>query len=77
MTLTKEQTKCEDGVANSLITFTKSKGKCLDTCVEKQFKGKILSGSCTAGSPSDADTQQCIQKAEDKAAGSIDKVCEK
>lgn len=77
MTLTKEQTKCEDGVANSLITFTKSKGKCLDTCVEKEFKGKILSGSCTAGSPSDADTQQCIQKAEDKAAGSIDKVCEK
>ena len=40
-------------------------------------QGEDPSGSCTAGSPSDADTQQCIQKAEDKAAGSIDKVCEK
>src|SRR5262249_47232971 len=32
--------------------------------------------SCTAGSPSDADTQQCIRKAETKAADAIDKACD-
>ena len=76
MTPTKPQAKCEDGVAKSLIKFTGSKSKCYDTCVDKEFKGKLPPGSCTAGSPSDPKTQQCIQKAEDKAAESIDKVCE-
>ncbi len=72
----KPQTKCEDGVSKSLIKFRGSKAKCYDKCVDRQFKGKIPVGSCTAGDPSDADTQECIQKAEGKAAGSIDKVCE-
>jgi hypothetical protein len=76
MTPTKPQAKCEDGVAKSLTKFTGSKSKCYDKCVDKEFKGKLPPGSCTAGSPSDPKTQQCIQKAEDKAAESIDKVCE-
>jgi pimeloyl-ACP methyl ester carboxylesterase len=77
MTPTKTQAKCEDGVAKSLIEFTGAKSKCYDTCVDKEFKGKIPAGSCTTGSPSDGDTQDCIQKAQDKAAAAIDKVCEK
>ena len=75
MTPTKPQAKCEDGVAKSLIKFTGSKSKCFDTCVDKEFKGKIPAGSCTAGSPSDAATQACIEKAQGKAADAIDKVC--
>ncbi len=75
-TPSKMQAKCEDGVAKSLIKFTGSKGKCYDKCVEKEFKGKLPAGSCTAGSPSDAGTQECIQKAEAKATEGIDKVCE-
>jgi len=75
-TPTKQQAKCEDGVAKSLTKFTGSKSKCYDKCVEKEFKGKIPAGSCTTGSPADEDTQQCIDKAEGKAAESIDKVCE-
>src|SRR5262245_2355213 len=76
MTPTKPQAKCEDGVAKSLIKFTGSKSKCYDTCVDKEFKGKLPAGSCTAGSPSDPKTQECIDKAEGKAAEAIDKVCE-
>ena len=76
MTPTKPQAKCEDGVAKSLIKFTGSKSKCYDTCIDKEFKGKIPPGSCTAGSPSDAATQACIEKAQGKAADAIDKVCE-
>lgn len=76
MTPSKAQAKCEDGVAKSLIKFTASKGKCYDKCVDKEFKGKLPAGSCTAGSPSDADTEECIEKAESKGAESIDKVCE-
>src|SRR5262249_2560649 len=57
VTPTKPQAKCEDGVAKSLIKFTGSKSKCYDTCVDKEFKGKIPPGSCTTGSPSDAATQ--------------------
>ena len=55
MTPTKAQAKCEDGVAKSLIKFAGSKSKCYDKCVDKEFKGKLPAGSCTAGSPSDAD----------------------
>jgi hypothetical protein len=75
-TPTKEQGKCEDGVAKSLIKFTGAKAKCYDKCADRQFKGKIPAGSCTAGDPSDVDTQECIQKAEGKVVESIDKVCE-
>jgi len=77
MTPSKDQAKCEDTVAKSLVKFTGSKSKCYDKCVDKEFKGKIPAGSCTAGSPSDSDTQQCIEKAEGKTAEGIDKVCEK
>jgi hypothetical protein len=77
MTPSKPQAKCEDGVAKSLTKFTGSKSKCYDTCVDKEFMGKIPAGSCTTGSPSDGDTQDCIQKAQEKAAEAIDKVCEK
>jgi pimeloyl-ACP methyl ester carboxylesterase len=76
MTPDKAQAKCEDGIAKSLIKFTGAKSKCYDKCVEKEFKGKIPAGSCTAGSPSDGDTQQCIGKAEEKATEAVDKVCE-
>ena len=76
MTPIKAQAKCEDGVAKSLVKFTGAKAKCYDKCAGKEFKGKIPAGSCTAGSPSDADTQACIGKAEGKAAEAIDKTCE-
>jgi hypothetical protein len=76
MTPTTAQAKCEDGVAKSLIKFTGVKSKCYDKCVDKEFKGKIPAGGCTAGSPSDADTQECIQKAEGEAADAIDEVCD-
>jgi hypothetical protein len=76
MTPDKAQTKCEDGVAKHLIEFTRSKAKCYDKCVDREFKGKLPAGSCAAGDPSDVDTQACIQKAETKAAEKIDKVCE-
>ena len=76
LTPTKAEAKCEDGVAKHLAKFAGSKGKCYDKCVDREFKGKIPAGSCTAGSPSDPDTQACIQAAEDKAAGKIDDVCE-
>ena len=72
-TPTKAEGKCEDGVAKSLIKFTGAKAKCYDTCVDRQFKRKIPSGSCTAGDPSDADTRECVAKAESKAGESIDK----
>jgi pimeloyl-ACP methyl ester carboxylesterase len=76
MTPNKTQAKCEDGVAKSLIKFAGAKSECYDECVDREFKGKIPAASCTAGSPSDPDTQECIEKAEGKAAEAIDKVCE-
>jgi pimeloyl-ACP methyl ester carboxylesterase len=76
MTPTKPQAKCEDGVAKSLVKFTGSKAKCYDTCVKKEFKGKIPPGSCTVGQPAFAKTAECIEKAEGKAAKAIDKACE-
>ena len=77
-TPTKPQAKCEDGVAKNLIKFAGAKGKCYDKCVDQEFKGKIPAGSCTTGSPSDArHAGSASQKAEDKAAESIDKVCER
>src|SRR5262249_56131385 len=51
------------------------KGKGYQGCIRAEFKGKIPANSCTAGSPSDVATQDCITKAETKAAASIDKVC--
>ena len=74
-TPTKDQAKCEDGVAKSLGKFFDSFGKCISSCVTDEFNGKSPSGSCTAGSPSDAKTQKCLSKAVTKTSESIDKVC--
>jgi hypothetical protein len=76
-TPTKAEAKCEDGVAKSLTTFAGAKAKCYDKCVDREFKGKIPAGSCSARYPADAKTRECIQKAEDKARKGIDKSCEK
>ena len=72
---TKAEAKCEDTVAKSLAKFVGVKAKCYQSCITAEFKGKIPANSCTAGSPSDVATQDCITKAETKAAASIDKVC--
>jgi len=72
---TKEEAKCEDAVGKSLVKFVGSKVKCFQNCVTREFKGKIPASSCTAGSPTDVATQECITKAETRAVASIDKVC--
>jgi hypothetical protein len=65
----------EDTVAKSSVKFLGSKAKCYQKCVTNEFKGKIPANSCTAGSPADVATQECITKAETKAVASIDEVC--
>ncbi len=74
-TPTKAEAKCEDRVAKSLAKFNSKKSQCYDKCVDREFKGKMPAGSCTAGSPSDAETQTCIGKAGNAAATSIDEAC--
>src|SRR5262245_35079191 len=77
-TPTKEQAKCEDGLAKSLAKFTGAKAKCYAKCNDSVFKGKAAVGSCTppAGPPPfDPVAKACIDKAESKAALAIDKVC--
>lgn len=74
-TPTKDQAKCEDGVAKSLGKFFDSFGKCISSCVTNEFNGKIPPGSCHAGSPSDMKTSECLSKADSKASEAIDKVC--
>ena len=75
-TPTKAEAKCEDGVAKSLIKLADAKTKCYDKCADQQFKGKLPSGSCNTGDPSDLDARECVAKAESKAAESIDKPCD-
>jgi hypothetical protein len=76
VTPTRAQARCEDAVAKGLVKFGAAKSRCHDKCVNREFKAKIPPLSCTAGNPSDADTQACLQKAEGKAAEAIDRVCE-
>jgi hypothetical protein len=77
MTPTKEQAKCEDGVAKALVKYVGSFGKAVSKCVTNEFNGKIPAGSCDfAGTTSpDAATQAALDKAQGKAIASIDKVC--
>jgi hypothetical protein len=79
LTPTKEQAKCEDGVAKALVKFVSSFGKAVAKCVTNDFNGKIPDGSCTfSGTPPtvpDAATQAALDKAQGKAVASIDKVC--
>jgi hypothetical protein len=74
-TPTKEEAKCEDTVEKTLAKFLGVKAKCYEKCIKKEFKDKIAANSCTAGAPTDVKTQDCIAKAEAKAAKAIDKVC--
>jgi hypothetical protein len=77
MTPTKEQGKCEDGVAKALTKYVGSFGKAVSKCVTNEFNGKIGAGSCTFTGTTvpDAATQAALDKAQGKAVGSIDKVC--
>jgi hypothetical protein len=74
-TPTKDQAKCEDGVAKNLTKFLGSFGKCIASCVTNEFNGKLPPDSCHAGSPSDVKTSDCLAKAGTKASDAIDKVC--
>jgi hypothetical protein len=78
-TPTKEEAKCEDGVAKALVKYVGSFGKAVSKCVTNEFNSKIPAGSCDFnGSPPtvpDAATQESLDKAQDKAIASIDKVC--
>ena len=60
------QAKCEDGVAKSLIKFAGAKAKCYDKCVDQAVQGEDSRGQLHTGDPSDADTQECIAKAEEQ-----------
>ncbi len=79
MTPTKDQAKCEDGVAKALVKYVGSFGKAVSKCVTNAFNGKIGANQCVfAGMPPtvpDPATQAAIDKAAGKTADSIDKVC--
>lgn len=69
------EAKCEDGLSKGLVKFVASKGRCYTKCNQKMEMGSIPLGSCTPPTPTDLKTQQCIQKAEDKAKAALDKAC--
>jgi hypothetical protein len=77
MTPTKEQAKCEDGVAKALVKYVGGFGKAVAKCVTNEFNGKIPAGSCdfTGTTSPDPATQEALDKAQAKAVASIDKVC--
>lgn len=79
MTPTKEQAKCEDGVAKALVKYVGSFGNAVSKCVTNAFNGKIGPNDCVfSGMPPtvpDPATQAAIGKAATKTAASIDKVC--
>jgi hypothetical protein len=74
-TPSKAQAKCEDAVGKTLAKFIASKAKCYDKCTVNEFNGKVPAGSCVPPTPADADTVECIDKAETKSVASIDKAC--
>ncbi len=74
-TPTKDEAKCEDGLAKTLGKFVGSKSKCYQKCNQNMLKGKIAPNSCDAPTPADAATVACIDKAELKALQGLDKVC--
>lgn len=77
ITPTKEQAKCEDTVAKSLVKYVGSFGKAVSKCITSEFNGKIPAGSCTFSGTTvtDAKTQAALDKAQAKAIASIDKLC--
>ena len=79
VTPTKDEAKCEDGVAKALVKFTGSKQKCYAKCYANFYKGKIPGGCNPALGVSDPATAACIgdpvKGAEAKAKAAIVKAC--
>jgi len=77
-TPTKDEGKCEDGLAKALVKFVGAKGKCYQKCNDNLNKGKAT-GNCTPPNPTDTATLACVKDpakgAEAKAAAAIDKAC--
>jgi hypothetical protein len=76
VTPTKEEAKCEDGLAKALGKFVGAKSKCYDKCNQNAFKGKIDASTDPCAPPaSDPATQTCIGLAESKAVLALNKAC--
>jgi len=74
-TPTKEEGKCEDGLAKGLTKFVGSLSKCYQKCNQNMLKGKIAPGSCDPPTPADPATQTCLSTARTKTQASLDKAC--
>jgi hypothetical protein len=76
-TPTKEQAKCEDGVAKALVKYVAAFGKAVAKCVTNDFNAKIPDGACAFSGTTvpDPATQTALDTAQTKAIAAIDKVC--
>jgi hypothetical protein len=81
ITPTKEQAKCEDGVAKALTKYVGAFGQAVAKCVTGEFNGKNPPGpggcdfSGTPPTVPDLKTQEALDKVQAKAIASIDKLC--
>jgi hypothetical protein len=66
--------KCQTGTAKALTKQVGSVVKCYDKCKASERKGTIPPGSC-GPPPSDAKTQECVNKGNTKTIAAIDKIC--
>jgi hypothetical protein len=72
----KAEQACQLNTAKVLAKHVASVNKCYDKCISNARKGVgTFMPGCTAGAPSDAATQECLNKASAKSIAGVDKKC--
>lgn len=73
--LTKEEAKCQQTMSKALGKFAMLKAKCLMKCDKDLQKGKAAQGDCEPPFDATSKTDECVQRADEKARALITKKC--
>jgi len=73
--LTKFEAKCQQTMSKALGKFAMLKAKCLMKCDKDLQKGNAAQGDCEPPFDGTSKTDECVQRADDKARALITKKC--